>query len=330
VASFTRCCTSFCHHLDREGLGFLETPHTRGFPRPRRRPLPSGAGDASRTTPPPGGGSAWAAPGASTGRGCGPAGPREEKRGELTAEPGKDKRRIVLDRELFSILESGGAAGATRDVHPWGPSSPRGLRSMLFAPNPLDSFLALLSSRSRPPRTRPSRLPTAAPSKGKLDLPGRDRDQEDRRDKDNEVCGAIREEPLIVVGARQRGAGTRSSTSRTSRREGAATGRQEARDQQPQVPVRAARAGGPGGIDRHRQTPTPSCTTRTASSASRPSSTSAADGGMRSRSRFKKPGFRSSATTHGWMLADLRVRASVLRGDQEGRHLLHSGTSPGS
>ena len=21
----------FCHHLDREGLGFLQTPHTRGF-----------------------------------------------------------------------------------------------------------------------------------------------------------------------------------------------------------------------------------------------------------------------------------------------------------
>jgi hypothetical protein len=43
----------FCHHLDREGLGFLETPHTRGFhsrvdelyhlalatPAGRRRPL---------------------------------------------------------------------------------------------------------------------------------------------------------------------------------------------------------------------------------------------------------------------------------------------------
>lgn len=28
---FATLCHEFCHHLDREGLGFSETPHTRGF-----------------------------------------------------------------------------------------------------------------------------------------------------------------------------------------------------------------------------------------------------------------------------------------------------------
>jgi len=63
----------------REGFGFLETPHTR-FPRPRSTTYHLGAGDASRrrrTLV----WIRWAAPGASTGRGCGPAGPREEKGG---------------------------------------------------------------------------------------------------------------------------------------------------------------------------------------------------------------------------------------------------------
>ena len=28
---FSTLCHEFCHHLDREGLGFSDTPHTRGF-----------------------------------------------------------------------------------------------------------------------------------------------------------------------------------------------------------------------------------------------------------------------------------------------------------
>ena len=28
---FATLCHEFCHHLDRERFGFMETPHTRGF-----------------------------------------------------------------------------------------------------------------------------------------------------------------------------------------------------------------------------------------------------------------------------------------------------------
>jgi hypothetical protein len=79
----------FCHHLDREGLGFLETPHTRGFharvddlyhlalatPPERRRPLVW-----IRM------GSAWRVDWSRLRSGRTEGG----KRGELTAEPGKD------------------------------------------------------------------------------------------------------------------------------------------------------------------------------------------------------------------------------------------------
>jgi hypothetical protein len=41
---FSTLCHEFCHHLDREWLGFPHTPHTRGFLRADRSALPPRAG----------------------------------------------------------------------------------------------------------------------------------------------------------------------------------------------------------------------------------------------------------------------------------------------
>jgi len=143
---------------------------------------------------------------------------------------------------------------------------------MLFARTLSTGFLALLLLSLPAAAYETVQVTGRRHHQGKLTYQGEIATKKIVVTKDNEVCGAIREEPLIVVGP-DKGCRTRSSTSRTFQKGKApqpAAKKPEISNHKCQFEphVQAVR------WDRSSSsTPTPSCTTRTASSASRPSST---------------------------------------------------------